>query len=148
MYYSYFFSWLYVFLVPFGCHVVTINGTMMPSLCVLHMAHLMPWEVAPGKTAGKGGAGTAPPDASHTNAHLFPFYVFKHVSAPWIKGCQGMTCWQLVSKNFCVAAGPLISWYVLWETWELFFTKPLTDIVSGLCTSDMLWWAYLYSFVS
>lgn len=56
---------------------------MMPLLCVLRMAHLVPWEAAPGKTAGKGGgAGIAPHAASHTNAHLFPFYAFKHVSAP------------------------------------------------------------------
>lgn len=49
--------WLYIFLVPFGCSVVIIDGTMMPLSCVLHMAHLLPWEAAPGKTAGSGERG-------------------------------------------------------------------------------------------
>lgn len=64
------FFWLYIFLVPFGCSVVTVDGTVMLLLCVPHTTHLMPWEAACGKTAGRGSTGTAPPDASHTNAHF------------------------------------------------------------------------------
>lgn len=52
-----FFFWLFTFLVPSGCSVVTIDGTGMPSLCVLHTAHPVPWEAPRGRTA--------PPEASH-----------------------------------------------------------------------------------
>lgn len=101
-----FFFWLFMFLIHSGCSVVTINGTVMPLTCVLRTAHPMLWEAAHGKTA--------PLHASH-KCH-FPFYSFKHVWAPWIRSCQGMTCRQLVWKNFCVGTGPLISWNVSCET--------------------------------
>lgn len=73
--------------------------------------------------AGWEGTGTAPPDASHKNAH-FPSMLLSIVSAPWIRSCQGMPCRQLVLKKFHVGAGPYNSLICfMWNLWNYFFYK-------------------------
>lgn len=118
-----FFFWLYIFLVPFGCSVATIDGTAMPSSCVLHTAHLVPREAAHSKTAWREGGERHCSSCCQSHKCPFPFYAFKRVSAPSRISCQGMTCRQLASKNFCVGAGPIISWYVSCKTSGIMFYK-------------------------
>lgn len=116
-----FFFWLNIFLVPFGCGVATINGTVMPSLCGPSCAMGgSTWQ-----NCRQGGRGRHCSSWCQSHKCPFPFYAFKHVSAPWIRSCRGMTCRYLVLKNFCVEAGPLISWYVLCETSGIIFYKTI-----------------------
>lgn len=67
-----FFFQLSMFLVPFGCSVVTIDGTVMPSSCVLRTAHPVPWEAALGKTAGMGRGGRHCSSWCESQMPIFP----------------------------------------------------------------------------